>query len=77
MSYYKQPPPTAPDWLVQVPLRDLLELQSLIPQVEQLRLENKALVQRIEGLHRALYDTIEVIGDIRKNLRVVPTRAPA
>lgn len=58
-----QPPP----WTVNVPLNDLLQMQNSLNEVNQLRDENKALLKRIEGLHRTLYDLMSVVQDMKGN----------
>lgn len=61
--------PTPPnDWLVQVPLSQLVELQGMATEMEKLREENRRLLNRVEGLHRTLFDTLEKLGELqRKN----------
>jgi len=70
------PPSPGADWLVQVPLSQLVALQTLLPEVEKLRAENKALSNRLDGLHRTLYDTMEMVADLRRSLSV-PVRRSA
>lgn len=72
MANVRDSPPST--WLVQVPLNDLIALQSLLPEVEKLREENRLLSARVEGLHRTLYDTMELVRDLRTS---VPYRRPA
>lgn len=55
-------------WLVQVPLADLLALQNMVGELEKVRMENAQLHKRIEGLHCTLYDTLEVINDIKRQV---------
>lgn len=76
MTHAPPPPSPSAEWLVQVPLSQLAALQSLLPELDKLRAENKALAQRVEGLHRSLFDTMEVIGELRKSI-CVPTRRSA
>lgn len=54
------------DWLVQVPLSQLVEIQGVLPELEQMRDENKQLKARIEGLHRTLFDALELLRELRK-----------
>lgn len=62
--------PTPPsDWLVQVPLSQLVELQGMIAELEKLRDENKRLCNRVEGLHRTLFDTMERLGELQRKGR--------
>lgn len=63
------------DWLVQVPLSQLVALQGMAHELEELREENKQLRRRMDGLHRTQYETMEVIGELRKS--VVPVRRGA
>lgn len=59
--------PTLPsDWLVQVPLSQLVELQNMTAEMEKLREENKRLLNRVDGLHRTLFDTMEKLGELRR-----------
>ena len=55
-------------WFVQVPITDLLALQNMVGELEKVRMENAQLYKRIEGLHRTLYDTMEVINDIKRQV---------
>ena len=54
------------DWLVQVPLSQLVELQNMTAEMEKLRLENKRLLNRVDGLHRTLFDTMEKLGELQR-----------
>lgn len=63
-------PTPATDWMVQVPLSQLVELQSMATELHQLRDQNKQLQRRIDGLHRTLFDSMEVIGELRKSVGV-------
>lgn len=65
----------ASDWLVQVPLSQLVALQGMAHELEELREENEQLRNRMDGLHRTQYETMEVIGELRKS--VVPVRRGA
>jgi len=64
------------DWLVQVPLSQLVALQGMANELEQLREENKQLHRRLDGLHRTQYEALEVIGELRKAVNV-PVRRGA
>lgn len=55
------------EWLVQVPLSQLVELQNMTAEVHKLRDENKRLHNRVEGLHRTLFDTLEKLGELQRN----------
>lgn len=60
----------ASEWLVQVPLSQLVALQNMAHELEELREENVQLRRRMDGLHRTQYDTMEVIGELRKAVGV-------
>ncbi len=64
------------DWLVQVPLSQLVGLQNLAAEMEALKAENAQLRARLDGLHRTQYDLMETILDLRKSVKV-PTIARA
>lgn len=64
------------EWMVQVPLSQLVALQGMAHELEELREENKQLRRRMDGLHRTQYETIEVIGELRKAVNV-PVRRGA
>lgn len=54
------------DWLVQVPLSQLVEMQNMPVEMEKLREENRRLLNRVEGLHRTLFDTLEKLGELQR-----------
>lgn len=54
------------DWLVQVPLSQLVELQNMTADMDKLREENRRLLNRVEGLHRTLFDTLEKLGEMQR-----------
>lgn len=54
------------DWLVQVPLSQLVNLQNMTADMDKLREENKRLLNRVEGLHRTLFDTLEKLGELQR-----------
>lgn len=58
------------DWLVQVPLSQLVELQGMTVELNELRNENKKLKNRVEGLHRTLFECIEKLGEIKREIRL-------
>lgn len=62
-------PTPSSDWLVQVPLSQLVELQGMSVEMEKLRSENKRLLNRVEGLHRTLFDTLEKLGELQRKGR--------
>ncbi len=56
------------DWLVQVPLSQLVSLQNMANELDSLRTENKRLQGSITGLHDTLYRTLEMFSDLKKEL---------
>lgn len=69
-------PPPANDWLVSVPLNQLVSLQNSVAENQALREEIKRLNIRIDGLHRTQYELMEVVGELRR-LSTVPARRSA
>lgn len=66
----------ASDWMVSVPLSQLVALQGMANELEEIREQNKQLRRRIEGLHRTQYEQMEVIGELRRSVNV-PVRRGA
>lgn len=64
------PPQSPADWLVQVPLSQLVGLQNMASELAILREENKQLRSRMDGLHRTQYDLMETILELRKSVSV-------
>lgn len=63
--------PTPPnDWMVSVPLSQLVEMQQSMQQFEAMRDENAKLQRRIDGLHRTVFDLMEVVGGLRRESKV-------
>lgn len=60
----------ASDWMVQVPLSQLVELQAMSVEMAKLRDENKRLLNRVDGLHRTLFDTLEKLGELQRKGRI-------
>lgn len=69
-------PPPSNDWLVSVPLNQLVALQNAVAENLELREEIKRLNTRIDGLHRIQYDLMEVVGELRRQ-STVPARRSA
>lgn len=57
------------DWLVQVPLSQLVGLQNMTAEMDKLRDENRRLLNRVDGLHRTLFDTLEKLGELQREKR--------
>lgn len=66
----------ASDWMVSVPLSQLVALQGMAHELEELREENKLLRSRMDGLHKTQYEQMEVIGELRRSVNV-PVRRGA
>lgn len=59
------------EWLVQVPLSELVALQNMTAEFDKLRLENAQLRRELEGLRRVQSETMQVLGDLRRDFRKV------
>lgn len=57
------------DWLVQVPLSELVALQNMTSEFDKLRSENAQLRREMEGLRRVQSETLQVLGDLRRDFR--------
>lgn len=57
------------DWLVQVPLSELVALQNMTSEFDKLRAENAQLRREVEGLRRVQSETMQVLGDLRREFR--------
>ena len=62
--------PTA-NWMVQVPINDLMELMQMKDSFERMKEENSQLRREMEGLRLLQSETMTVVGDLRKSLRAV------
>lgn len=60
---------SASGWLIQIPLSELLALQSLPLEMDKLKAENQQLRREIEGLRRVQSEALQVLGDVRRSLR--------
>lgn len=65
------------DWLVSVPLSQLVAMQNNAGELDKLRDENNQLKRRIDGLHRTIYDMMEVVSELRKSVKVSAYARPA
>lgn len=57
------------DWLIQVPLSELVALQNMTSIVDSLRAENAQLRRELDGLRRVQCETMQVVGDLRREFR--------
>ena len=57
------------DWSIQVPLSELVALKELPGRMENLEKENKQLRREIDGLHRLYSEALQVLGDLRRDMR--------
>lgn len=62
--------PSYNDWLVSVPLSQLLELKQSADEYEKMKAENNQLRNEIEGLRRVQTDFMIVFGDLKRSLGV-------
>lgn len=56
------------DWLVQIPLDELKALQDLPKRMEQLEKQNAQLRREMEGLRGIVSETMQLVGDLRRDL---------
>lgn len=61
--------PPKSDWLVSVPLSELVKLQNMTSDFEALRMENAQLRREMDGLRRIQSECMQVLGDLRRSLR--------
>lgn len=54
------------DWLVQVPLSQLVELQNMMNNQDKLAKENAQLRREVEGLRGIQFQCMEIITELRK-----------
>lgn len=57
------------DWLVQVPLSELVTLKNMTAEFEKLRAENAQLRREMDGLRRVQSETMQVLGDLKREFR--------
>lgn len=60
---------SAGSWLIQIPLSELVSLQSLPSDMDKLKAENQQLRREIEGLRRIQSEVLQALGDVRRSLR--------
>lgn len=56
-------------WLIQIPLSELVALQSLPSEMEKLKAENHQLRREIDGLRRIQSEVMQAFADLRRSLR--------
>lgn len=57
------------DWLVQVPLSELVALKNMSEDLVKIRAENEQLRREIQGLRRVQSEMMQLCGDLRKALK--------
>ena len=57
------------DWSIQVPLSALVALQELPGRMEQVEKDNAQLRKEVEALRRINSETLQVLGDLRREMR--------
>ena len=55
---------TSSNWMVQVPVSDLMELMTLKDDFDRVNAENKQLRREMEGLRRVQSEMMERLGDL-------------
>lgn len=56
------------DWLLSVPINDLMELRQLIPEFHKVQDENAQLRRELEALRRIQSETLQLVGDLRRQV---------
>lgn len=59
----------ADDWSIQVPLSSLVALKELPGRMEQVEKDNAQLRREVEALRRINSETLQVLGDLRREMR--------
>ena len=54
------------NWLVQVPINDLMALMNMKQEFDRISAENTQLRREMEGLRRVQSETMELVGDLRR-----------
>ena len=57
------------DWLIQVPLSELVALKNMSGEFAKIREENEQLRCEIQGLRRVQSEMMQLCGDLRKVLK--------
>lgn len=54
------------NWMVQVPINDLMALMNMKQEFDRMNAENNQLRREMEGLRRVQSETMELVGDLRR-----------
>lgn len=54
------------NWMVQVPINDLIALMNMKQEFDRMNAENNQLRREMEGLRRVQSETMELVGDLRR-----------
>lgn len=54
------------NWMVQVPINDLMSLMNMKQEFDRINAENMQLRREMEGLRRVQSETMELVGDLRR-----------
>lgn len=54
------------NWMIQVPVNDLLALMGLKDELEKVSAENAQLRREMDGLRRIQSESMQVLGDLRR-----------
>lgn len=57
------------DWMIQIPLSELVVLQSLPAEMDKVKAENQQMRHEIDGLRRIQSEILQAFGDLRRSLR--------
>lgn len=57
------------DWSIQVPLSALVALQAMPGRMELVEKDNAQLRKEVEALRRINSETLQVLGDLRREMR--------
>lgn len=57
------------DWLIQIPLSELVALKNMTGEFAKIREENEQLRREIQGLRRVQSEMMQLCGDLRKALK--------
>lgn len=59
----------ASDWLIQIPLSELVALQALPAKIEELEKDNKQLRRELEGLRNISSQCLQKLGDVCREVK--------